>query len=46
MAPDRLWALIDLALGPKDEESSEPAGEPTIMGHSDDGSFIRSKGAL
>ena len=30
---DRLWAFIDLAIGPKDQESVETAGEPAIVSY-------------
>ena len=46
MVPDRLRALVDLTFGPEDEESGEPPGKPTIMGHGDDGSFIGSERTL
>ncbi len=40
MAPDRLGALIDLALRPKNQESREATGKPPIMGYRDDGALI------
>jgi hypothetical protein len=43
---DRLWALIDLAIGPEDQESSKSAREPAIVGHRHNGSFILIEGFL
>ncbi len=46
MAPDRLGALIDLALRPKNQESGEAPGKPTIMGHCDNSALITRKRPL
>ena len=30
---DWFWGLIDLAIGPKDQESVKSTGEPAVVGH-------------
>ena len=40
VAPNWLWALIDLAIGPKNQKSGEAAGKPAIVSDCDYRSFI------
>jgi len=46
VVPDRLWALIDLTLGAKDEKSSESSCEPAVVGHCNDCSLVRVERSL
>jgi hypothetical protein len=41
---DRLWAFIDAAIGPKNQESIETTSEPAIVSNGKNRSFILIEG--
>lgn len=46
VAPDRLWALINLSFGPKNKESRKTAGKPAVVCHGNNGALICIKCSL
>ena len=40
MGPDGFGALVDLALGAKDQESGESASKPTVVSNCDDCALV------
>ena len=46
VSPDRIWALIDLSLRPKDQKARETAGKPTVMSHRHHRALVGIKSSL